>query len=249
MSHGFKVDFSGWDVQPARAKLLRWTEGFFDDSVWVNDQKLLVWFCDEGHTPSGLRQLVHNNLTYWKCAKSKRRRCGWVSPLSADEFRTLTGRAPKPVHMANVRVVTELLGEILANVAEIGVNRTGVRKRIREEELECYAKGFKALRANAGNISRRAADAARQKISHLRAHLELLSQVRAVHPDVMFYLSDAWEKRTVQDEMDMFVKKGLIKPRKGATLYRKYEEKREADILQELEKVLADIVGGESTNV
>ena len=47
----------------------------------------------------------------------------------------------------------------------------------------------------------------------------------------------------------MFVKKGLIKPRKGATLYRKYEEKREAGILQELEKVLADIVGGESTNV
>ena len=150
MSHGFKVDFSGWDVQPARAKLLRWTEGFFDDSVWVNDQQLLVWFCDEGHTPSGLRQLVQNNLTYWKCAKSKRRRCGWVSPLSADEFRTLTGRAPKPVHMANVRVVTELLGENLAKVAEIGVNRTGVRKRIREEELECYAKGFKALRANAG---------------------------------------------------------------------------------------------------
>ena len=65
----------------------------------------------------------------------------------------------------------------------------------------------------------------------------------------MFYLSDAWEKRTVQDEMDMFVKKGLIKPRKGATLYRKYEEKREADILQKLEKVLADIVGGESTNI
>ena len=48
---------------------------------------------------------------------------------------------------------------------------------------------------------------------------------------------------------DMFVKKGLIKPCKGTTLYRKYEEKREADILQQLEKVLADIVGGESTNV
>ena len=70
-----------------------------------------------------------------------------------------------------------------------------------------------------------------------------------MHPDVMFYLPDAWEKRTVQDELDMFVKKRLIKPRKGATLYRKYEEKREADILQELEKVLADIVGGESTKV
>ena len=248
MSHGFKVDFSGWDVKPARVKLLRWTEGFFDDSVWVNDQKLLVWFC-EGHTPSGLRQLVHNNLTYWKCAKSKRRRCGWVSALSADEFRTLTGRAPKPVHMANVRIVTELLGEILANVTEIGVNRTGVRKRIREEELECYAKGFKALRANAGNISRRAAEAAQHRISHLRAHLELLSQMRAEHPDVLFYLSDNWEKRTVQDEKYDFVQKVLSKPRKADRLTRKYWEKQEADTLHELEKVLADIVGGESTKV
>ena len=105
--------------------------------------------------------------------------------------------------------------------------------------------GDKALRANAGNISRRAAEAVRQKILHLRAHLELLSQVRAEHPDVMFYLASDWEKRTVQDEMDMFVKKGLIKPRKGATFYREYEEKREADIMQELERVLADIVGGE----
>jgi hypothetical protein len=149
--------------------------------------------------------------------------------------------------------VTELLGEILANVAEIGVNRAGVRKRIREEELECYAKGFKALRANAGGISRRAAEAAQHKISHLRAHLELLSQMRAEHPDVTFYLSDNWEKRAVQDEMDMFVKKVLSKPRKADAWHRKWhrkcEETREAEILQKLEKVLADIVGGESTNV
>ncbi len=47
----------------------------------------------------------------------------------------------------------------------------------------------------------------------------------------------------------MFMKKRLIKPRKGATFYREYEEKREAGILQGLEKVLADIVGGESTDV
>ena len=137
----------------------------------------------------------------------------------------------------------------IRHTSEIGVNRTGVRKRIREEELECYAKGFQALRANAGGISKRAAEAAQHRISHLRAHLELLSQMRTLHPDVLFYLSDNWEKRTVQDEMDMFVKKVHSKPRKADTWYRKYEEKREAGILQELEKVLVDIVGGESTKV
>ena len=39
------------------------------------------------------------------------------------------------------------------------------------------------------------------------------------------------------------MKKVLSKPRKADKWHRKYEEKREADILQELEKVLADIVG------
>ena len=39
----------------------------------------------------------------------------------------------------------------------------------------------------------------------------------------------------------MFMKKGLTKPRKDATFYRKYEEKREAKILQDLEKALVDI--------
>ena len=63
------------------------------------------------------------------------------------------------------------------------------------------------------------------------------------------YLAQDWEKKTVQDQMDMFMKYGLPKPRKDATFYRKYEEKREAEILQKLENVLADIVGGESTNV
>ncbi len=111
-------------------------------------------------------------------------------PLSASEFRVLSGRVPKPAHMANVRDVTELLCEILANAIEVGVKRTQVRKRTREEELECYTKGFNALRANAAGVSRRAAEAAQHKISHLCGHLELLSQARTEHPDVMFYLSD-----------------------------------------------------------
>ena len=73
--------------------------------------------------------------------------------------------------------------------------------------------------------------------------------MRAEHPNVTFYLAHDWEKRTVQDEMDMFAKKVLSKPRKADKWHRKYEETREAEILQKLEKVLADIVGGESTNV
>ena len=114
----------------------------------MNDQQLLGWFC-EGHTPAGLRQLIHNNLKYWKRTKSKRHHRGWVLPLSADEFRGLAKRVPKPVHKANVGVVTELLGDILNEAAKIGFRRVHVRKRIRKDELGCYSEVFKALRANA----------------------------------------------------------------------------------------------------
>ena len=243
MSRGFKVDFSGWDIKSARGKLLCWAGGFFDDSVWMNDQQLLGWFC-EGHTPAGLRQLIHNNLKYWKRAKSKRHHRGWVLPLSADEFRGLAGRVPKPVHKANVGVVTELLGDILNEAAKVGFRRVQVRKRIREDELGCYSEVFKALRANAVGVSRRAAEALQHKISHLRRHLEVLSQLRAEYPDVGMYLSDDWETITSQEFLEHRSRRGF-KRRFHETFNRKYEEKREAKILQELEKALMDVVGGE----
>jgi hypothetical protein len=239
MPHGFKVDFVGWDVASNRAKLLKWADGFFGDVVWLNDKQLLGW-SSEGHTTAGLRQLVHNNLTHWKCAKLIRHNRGWVSALSVNEFRALVGRVPKPVHVENVRTVTELLDEIVSNVTKIGTNRKGVRKRIHEEKLGCYAMIFKALRVNAVGLSKRAAEAAQHKISHLRAHLELLAQMRTEHPDVNFYLSNNWEKRTVQDEKDDFVQKVLSKPLKADKWLREYWEKQEADILQKLEKALVE---------
>ena len=201
MSRGFKVDFSGWDIKSARGKLLCWDEGFFDDSVWMNDQQLLGWFC-EGHTPAGLRQLIHNNLKYWKCAKSKRHHRGWVLPLSADEFRGLAKRVPKPVHKANVGVVTELLGDIVNEAAKIGFRRVQVRKRIRKDEHGCYSEVFKALRANAVGVTRRAAEAMQHKISRLRGHLELISRLRAEHPGVVVYLPDDWETVTPQEDLE-----------------------------------------------
>jgi hypothetical protein len=163
-----------------------------------------------------------------------------VTALSANEFRALVGRVPKPVHMDNLRIVEELLGEVVSNVTKIGANRKGVRKRIHEEKLGCYAMIFKALRVNAVGLSKRAAEAAQHKISHLRAHLELLAQMRTEHPDVNFYLSNNWEKRTIQDEKDDFVQKVLSKPLKADKWLRDYWEKQEADILQKLEKALVE---------
>ena len=61
----------------------------------------------------------------------------------------------------------------------------------------------------------------------------------------MFYLAHDWETVTPQDEMGRRMRRGFKKGSKGATKYRKYEEQREAKIMQELEKALVDIVGGE----
>ena len=239
MPRGFKVDFVGWDVAANREKLLRWADGFFGDVVWLNDKQLLGWSREE-HTTAGLRQLVHNNLTHWKCAKLIRHNRGWVLPLAAGEFRALTGRVPKPVHVENLRAVTEILGEILENATKIGVNRKVLRKRIHEEKLGCYARAFTAMRVNAVGVSKRAAEAARQKILHLRAHLELLSQLRAEHPDVHIYLATDWENKTPQDEMERLSRKGF--KTKGANRsYHKEEQFREAKILQDLENALVDI--------
>ncbi len=95
--------------------------------------------------------------------------------------------------------------------------------------------GFKALRANAAGVSRRAAEAARHKISHLCDHLELLSQARTEHPDAMCYLGRLGNK----------TRRGFRKGCTGKTFYRKYEEQRETKMLQELEKAMVDLVGGE----
>ena len=66
--------------------------------------------------------------------------------------------------------------------------------------------------------------------------------MRAEYTDVMFYLEPDWEKRTIQDEMDKYMKKKPIKGFGGLTFYRKYEERREAEILQGLENSLVELV-------
>ena len=243
MSHGFKIDFSCWDVKPARGKLMCWAEGFFDDVVWLNDQQLLGWFCGS-HTPPGMRQLIHNNLTYWKCTKSKRRQCGWVLPLSADEFRALAGRVPKPVHEMNVQIVTDILGDILSKASEIGHNRVKARKEIRDDELKCYAKVFNAMRANTPCVCKRDAEVLQCKIANLRGHLQLLSKLRDENPNLGLYLFPGWENKTPQEYLENRMQRGF-KRRWNETFARKHEERREAAILQELETRLEALIGDE----
>ena len=244
MQHGFQIDFSGWGVKPVRERLLRWAEGFFGDRVWLNDQQLLGWFC-EGHTAAGLRRLIHNNLVNWKCEKLKRHNRGWVSVLSADEFRALTGRMPKPVHAANTQMVTDLLGDILNKVSKIGFERVQIQKKVREENLKCCSVVFNALRANAPRVSKRAAEAVQRKITHLRGHLEELARVRAEHPGKFVSLNlYRWEKESPEECLKLQLQriKGGCMVDKGVL---KAQELAERAILQKLEKELVELEGGD----
>ena len=166
------------------------------------------------------------NLKAWGIDRDNKAARGWYRELTVEEylaeFRDVPGTAGTRMrglvwgilnkcNEIALQHVAKALAEKEKKEEERLEQRRVVTKRIREEELDCYARGFRALRANAVGVSRRAAEAAQHKISHLRAHLELLSQVRAEHPGVMFYLSDDWEKRTPQDEMDKYTKRVLTK--------------------------------------
>jgi hypothetical protein len=189
------------------------------------------------------------NLKTWGIDRDNKSARGWYRELTVEEylseFRDVPGTTGRRMHGLVWGILNKCNGIALQHVAralaekekkeaERLEQKRAVLKRIREGELDCYAKGFKALRTNAGGVSRRAAEAMRQKILHLRGHLELLSQVRTEHPDATFYLSDDWEKRTHQDQMDRVTKRGF-KGGIGATFYRKHEERREAEILRGLE--------------
>ena len=242
MQHGFQIDFSGWGVKPVRERLLRWAEGFFGDRVWLNDQQLLGWFC-EGHTAAGLRRLIHNNLVNWKCEKLKRHNRGWVSVLSADEFRALTGRMPKPVHAANTQMVTDLLGDILSKASKIGFDRVQIRKKVREENLKCCSVVFNALRANTPRVFKRAAEAVQHKITHLRGHLEELSRVRAEHPGKLVFLKvPAWEKESPEECLKWQLERIKREPTTHKGIL-KAQELAERAILQNLEKELEELDG------
>jgi hypothetical protein len=235
MSHGFRVDLSGWDISPARPKLLQWVERFFADASWLSDQDLVGWLNEE-HTVSGMRELIHHNLKNWKCIKQRRYQKNWIIPLSSGDFRAAAGRVPKPVHEANVKNVRSILFEWRNHVADLGARRVKVTKKVQAENLECLAIAFHSFRKNSPSVVRRSVEELQSKITLLRSHMAELKRLRDEYPEVRFYLYSLWEKTSVPEWLEIVSKKGF--KRSDRRIFRKYEEDREAGILRELEQQL-----------
>jgi hypothetical protein len=190
-SHGFRIDFAGWDLSGCDAKLRQWAARFFEDHAWVGTSSVLLGWLKESHTVPGVRDVAHHYLTYWRCAKRSRYMKGWVTAITPVEFHKEAGRTPRPVHEANVQVVQEILRDVLARSIDLGSRRAKALKRTREEDTECCARAFKALRRNAPSVQNSALEAARAKLALLEAHLAELASIRAT-ADRCIILPHAW---------------------------------------------------------
>lgn len=192
MSLGFRIDFAGWDISRHNAKLQAWAKHFFEDYVWLEDARVLLGWLNEPHTVPGVRDVVHHNLTYWQCAKRRRYVKGWVKQLSPVDFRKEAGRAPKPVHDANMRMIGELLLEsVVTRSIDLGVRRSAALKRAREETLHCCDRAFKALRRNAPSVQSGAVERAKARLAILESHLQELASLREGAKEC-FTLPDDW---------------------------------------------------------
>ena len=77
------------------------------------------------------------------------------------------------------------------------------------------------------------------RIANLRGHLELLTKLRDENPNLGLYLFPGWENKTPQEYLESRMQRGF-KRRWNETFARKHEEKREAEMLRELERALEE---------
>jgi hypothetical protein len=217
-SHGFRIDFAGWDISGCDTKLRSWAKQFFEDHVWTEGSVLLGWL-KEAHTVPGVRDAVHHYLTYWQCSKRRRYMKGWVVEVSPAEFHMEAGRTPGPVHKANVQMLREILLDVVDQSADLGARRAEVLKRARGEDAECCARAFKALRRNAPSVQSSALKAARARLALLESHLQDLALLRAA-ADRCIHLPDNWDSVAPGQLHERVGRRGLMLLRHSAETIR-----------------------------
>jgi hypothetical protein len=219
-SHGFRIDFAGWDLSGCDAKLRQWAGRFFEDHAWVGTSSVLLGWLKESHTVPGVRDVVHHYLTYWQCTKRRRYMKGWVVQVSPAEFHQEAGRTPRPVHEANVQMLREILMDVVDQSAALGARRAKVLKRAREDDAECCARAFKALRRNAPSVQSSALEAARARLALLESHLQELALLRAAAADRCIHLPDNWDSVAPGQLHERVGRRGLMLLRHSAETIR-----------------------------
>ena len=112
---------------------------------------------------------------------------------------------------------------------------TAEKEKVEKEKVEKE----KAEREVDAAHSALSAEELHGKIANLRGHLEMLSRLRDENPNLGLYLFPGWENKTPQEYLESRVRRGF-KRRFNEVFDRKHEEKREAEILQQLERALEE---------
>jgi len=243
MPHGFQIQLHAWTLSATqRAHLHGWANRFFADSAWLDSGKVLAgWLGDEPHTVAGLRSLLANNLKNWKCSKAVRYQKQWVKPLTAAEFNVLVGRPPQQVSKLAAQIARRAAENALKRVMAIQASRQRAAEKQMEENQNLLGAAFKALRANAPRLEASREDALRQRIAHLRAHLDDLATRRTDLPTLSLYLPFDWEKISPEEAHAERNRRGCKRKSFGGSFFnRKCEEIHEAEILRGLVAQLAD---------
>lgn len=236
-SQGFLVNLSGWTLSNEhRLKLDAWAAKYFVDFAW-HQQSLLGWL-DEPSTVPRMRELVHHNLKYWRCAKAKRYQRQWVGAISAADFYTFAGRPPKPFQCMVKSLLAGVYDTAVHKADDILTRRERLENEAAEHDRSLCKAVLKALRSNASKLDARLRDARMKKALLLKSHLAVLAKLRDENPDLVIRLPADWET-VPPDQACEQLQRGAKRKRDcfltHSKRWRQYAEEDEAKLLRDIE--------------
>ena len=189
------------------------------------------------------------NLKSWGIERNNRFTRGWYRELTveeyAKEFHDVPGTAGRRMKSLVQGFMDKVNKVALSNVIKAMAEQEKAEKEKAEEketakrETDAKRELETAIVEKVAAHSALSAEELQGKIAILRGHLELLSRLRDENPNLGLYLFPGWENKTPQEYLESRVRRGF-KRRFNEVFDRKYEEKREAVILQQLERALEE---------
>ena len=200
------------------------------------------------HRPFATKKAAQNsfnlNLKNWGIEKPTWRR-GWYRELTVEEYMNEFQNAEGVVGKKMQQVVQGFMDKInkvaLSNVLKaMAEQEKAEEEKAEKEKVEKEAEKEKVEQEKADAAqSALSVEELQGRIANLRGHLELLAKLRDENPNLGLYLFPGWEHKTPQEYLENRMRRGF-KRRFNEVFARKHEEKREAEMLQELERALEE---------
>ena len=183
------------------------------------------------------------NLKSWGIERNNRFARGWYRELTVEEYTKefrdvpgIVGRRMKSFVQGFMDKINKVaLSNVIKAMAE---QEKAEQEKVEKEKAEKEAEKEKVEKEKVDAAqSALSVEELQGRIANLRGHLELLSKLRDENPNLGLYLFPGWENKTPQEYLESRMRRGF-KRRLNETFARKHEEKREAEMLRELERAL-----------